>query len=399
MNAARIVSVLLAGLPISLVGLAVPVAAQTDCAAPGTEVLHERPWAQQRLAPERAWSLTRGAGIIVAVVGTGVSATPPQLAGAVLPGVDVGSGGRGDTDCAGHGTFAAALVAARPLPDVGLVGIAPEAAVLPVRVTVDPARTEPAALAAGIRAAVEGGADVIAVTLASNVGPPAMREAIELARTRDVLVVASAALPTALTAAAAENVRPQAFPAVLPGVLAVAAIGRDGTSEARALSAQPALAAPGEELIGLAPTGAGQVHGSAAELAVTFVAGAAALVRARHPALTAAEVAARLTDSADHPPGPLPDPALGYGVVDPAAAVGLQRNGADTRVAAPAAAGLTLPADPVRDQRPARVALAVAAGVLGLALLSALVAGSVVAARRRSRQAPVVGAGAGPGVG
>src|SRR5262249_32912202 len=73
------------------------------CAPAPTTVVPALPWAQQRLAPQRVWPFTRGAGQVVAVVDSGVDASVPQLAGHVLPGLDVvANGGRADNDCVGH---------------------------------------------------------------------------------------------------------------------------------------------------------------------------------------------------------------------------------------------------------------------------------------------------------
>jgi hypothetical protein len=108
-------------------------------------------------------------------------------------------------------------------------------------------------------------------------------------------------------------------------------------------------------------------------------------VRARHPELTSDAVIRRLTGTADHPAGPMPDPAIGYGVVDPTAAVTALGSVVDTRVAGPDAAGLELPREPAPDPRPARTALIVAGGVVGLALLATLVALAAMTARRRAR--------------
>jgi len=86
------------------------------------------PWPQQQMAPERAWELTRGDGVTVAVVDTGVSADSGPLTGAVRDGVDVAPGSNGgdaDDDCIGYGTFVAGLIAARPREGVGFAGVAP----------------------------------------------------------------------------------------------------------------------------------------------------------------------------------------------------------------------------------------------------------------------------------
>ncbi|UVS79704.1 S8 family serine peptidase [Actinokineospora sp. UTMC 2448] len=184
-------------------------------------------------------------------------------------------------------------------------GVAPGVRILPVRVADEPGEVSPERLAAGIVAAVEGGASVIAVGVVATRDSAGLRAAVELARQRDVLVVASA------------RVREDgevAFPAALPGVLSVAPIGPDGPVAGVRLGARPDLAAPAVDLIGIAPSGAGHRVASGAELAVGPVAGAAALVRDYHRDLTAPQVAARLVATADRP-------VAGVGVVDPVAAV------------------------------------------------------------------------------
>jgi subtilisin family serine protease len=142
--------------------LAAP-AGQRRCAAASTTVARAVPWAQQRLAPQRVWMLTRGQAVTVAVVDTGVSRSAPALAGRVLAGKDVLTGGPGDDDCAGHGTFVAGLVAAGQLAGTGFAGVAPDARILPVRVTDQAGDVHPDVLAAGVTAAVDGGGTVIAV--------------------------------------------------------------------------------------------------------------------------------------------------------------------------------------------------------------------------------------------
>lgn len=260
-----------------------PAAARDGRCAPAEDtVAAAEPWAQRRLAPERAWQLARGA-VTVGVVDTGVSAAAPALAGSVLPGTDL-AGGAGDTDCSGHGTFLAGLLAARPVPGSPFSGVAPGARLLPVRVADDPARVDPAKVAAGIRAAVDGGARVVAVGVVVGVETPELRAAVEYAAAEDVLVVASAAVREAGR---------RAYPAALPGVVGVAPVGPDGpVGDAESLGAAPLVAAPAAQLVGIAPEGRGHRMGSAPELAVAFVAGAAALVRDYRPELTAAEVRA-----------------------------------------------------------------------------------------------------------
>jgi type VII secretion-associated serine protease mycosin len=292
--------------------------AAPECLPPPTYVDPRVPWAQRRLAPERAWDLTRGANVIVAVVDTGVDGATPQLAGRVLRGSDlITSGGRGDTDCFGHGTFVAGIIAASPAAGAGFVGIAPEARILPVRVTNEDEGL-PDVFAAGIRTAVDAGAKVINVSASTTAHDARLVEAVEYAESRDVVVVAAAAN---VSGSANSGEFQPAYPAALPSVLAVAAV--DATGQ-RASFSQPGpyigLAAPGADVTSVGPGGPGHWQGSGTSYAAPFVAGVAALVRAYRPGLTAAQVRHRLKVTADRPTT-VPDPSLGWGIVNPHAAL------------------------------------------------------------------------------
>jgi len=375
------------------VGGAPPAAASAPardsrCAGSATTADPSVPWAQRRLGGDRAWVLTRGGSTLVAVVDTGVSATAPALAGAVEPGVDVRSGGRADTDCSGHGTFVAGLLAARPSPGRGLAGVAPDVRVLPIRVTDNPDDVDPARLAAGIQAAVDSSARVIAVPVSTSTAPPALRTAVANAVQRDVLVVAAAETPAGVTGgtAAGPTARnPTAYPAALPGVLAVAPIGPDGKPGTDTPAAtQPSLAAPGSNLTSIATAGPGTITANGRGLAVAFVAGAAALVRSYRPGLTVAQVQHRLEATADHPSNRLPDPLLGYGVVDPAAAVttALPEESGDP-VSQPNPPPIRVPGIASPDPAPARIALTAVAVLAATVGLGAVLAATLARGRRR----------------
>jgi membrane-anchored mycosin MYCP len=307
--------------PAPALAAAQPTQLSAQCLAASAQRYSAVPWAQQQLAAQRVWNLTQGAGQIVAVVDSGVSGTAPGLASAVLPGRNVLTGASGDRDCLGHGTFTAGLIAARPVPGTGLVGVAPQARILPVD-AVSPARAESAepatsssATAAGIVYAVDSGASVVDVSTAATPGPSAaLQQAVAYAEASNVLVIA----PVSVSAGA--NVA--SYPADYPGVVAVSAVDAAGAPVAAAgPGAHVDLAAPGVALISARARGGGEVSGSGAALATAFVAGTAALVRSYYPRLPAADVAQRLEDTADRPGTTLPDPQLGYGIIDPYTAV------------------------------------------------------------------------------
>lgn len=310
---------------VGLLGPVVPAHAQppqVQCVPPppGTEA--SVPWAQKQLAPERAWSMTDGAGITVGVVDTGVDASVPQLSGQVLAGVDTTKPGheRADNDCYGHGTFVAGIIAAKQVDGTGYAGVAPGARILPVRCAntddpKDPGALTPEGMALGIRAAVDEGARVINVSASTTEQNPQLVDAVTYAEQHDVVVVASAAN-------SANKGDPVTYPAAYPAVIAVGAVDEQGQHAAFSQTGPfVSLVAPGVDVLGLGPGGPGHWKGSGTSYSAPFVAGVAALVRAYRPGLSAAQVKHRLLATASHPPVALPDPAMGWGMVNPLGAV------------------------------------------------------------------------------
>lgn len=355
-----------------------PTAVGTRCVPPSSAVVTAVPWAQRRLGLERAWELASGRDVVVAVLDTGVSAASPALAGAVLSGVDTVGAGGANTDCEGRGTFVAALIAGRPVPGVGFAGVAPQARILPVRVSAPGGVATAESLARGIRAAVDRGARVLAVSATTGTDSGVLRAAVAHAAAKDVVVVAAAQ-------DRAGRVAPPRYPASYPGVVAVTGIGADGApAEAAGVPPRVDVAAPGVNLVGGAPSGRGHYVASGSWAAVGFVAGVAALARDYRPKLTAVQVAHRLRVTADRPGRPLPDPLVGAGTVDPYAAVSAvlpEEAGASPREAVPVLPEMPRPR--AADQRPRIAALAVAGVVAALVVAGVVVRGAVSRGRRR----------------
>jgi len=317
----RMLAHLLAG--AALLTLSVPVtAAPTSaaptmrCTSPSQKLLPEVPWTHQRLTPQRVWPLTRGEGVLVAVIDTGVDGSVPQLAGRVRKGTDVvNRTGRADDDCYGHGTFVAGIIAAQPAAGTGMVGLAPGVTVLPIRQANGPSDGTASTLARSIRAAVDANASVINVSASSFFPNEELRRAVEYAAQRDVLLVAAVANE-------AQQGNPVAYPAAYPQVVAVGSVGPDGRrSEFSEVGTYLDLVAPGVDVVSLSRAGAGHLVDSGTSYATPFVTATAALVRAYHPKLTATQVKRRLELTADHPGTALPNPQVGWGVVNPYQAV------------------------------------------------------------------------------
>ncbi|MFG2558486.1 type VII secretion-associated serine protease mycosin [Streptomyces sp. NPDC048496] len=295
------------------------------------DTIRPQQWGLQALHTDRAWQTTRGKGITVAVVDTGVDDSLPDLAGQVLPGKDmIGFGARrGDRSWARHGTAMAGIIAGRGHGvgrGDGVLGIAPEAKILPVRVILeasDPSRAKArgsrgTALADGIRWAADHGADVINLSLGddSESAHPEGGEdaAIQYALKKGAVVVASAGN-------GGEKGDHISYPAAYPGVIAVAAVDRYGTHAAFSTRRWYAtVSAPGVDIVVPSPDRHYYIEwGTSA--ASAFVSGAVALVRAAHPGLSPAQVKKLLMDTARNSPEGGRDDSRGYGIVDPAAAI------------------------------------------------------------------------------
>ncbi|WP_335937626.1 S8 family serine peptidase [Streptomyces sp. PTD5-9] len=352
------------GARVALPGMPERLAADQKCTSHRGRATPDAPWTRQALSLDQVWRLSRGRGVTVAVVGTGVSDSPAVLAGRVK------ALGDADRDCVGRGTFQAGLAAGAATAGQGFAGVAPEAAVLAVRGTGVRGEPDPARLAAGVRQAAEAGADVITVTAPLDGADGAVRAAMAVAARKDALVVVPAAADSLSSGTSEAPPAPEAP----PGALAVLDTGpQGGRAEGAPGFRRADLSAPGDALVGPGPAGDGKWTGSGSSLAAAVTAGAAALVRSYHPELTAAQVRSRLLETAY--PGDLR-------ALDPYGAVaGVSRAAAPSRAALPEP--VRLPSRP--DTAGARAtAYLVAAGAAGTILLVAFLA--VVLPRGRDRR-------------
>ena len=280
------------------------------------DTIRDQQWQLAFLRATSAWQYSTGKGVTVAVIDSGVDATHPDLLGQVLPGADFVDGSTdGRTDVVGHGTAVAAFIAG--LGDAnGVIGIAHRAKILPIRV-LDP-RNEydsAATIAKAVRWAVDHGADVINLSLGSADTAKVLTDAIAYAFSKDVVVVACDGNLSNDRGAKVWH------PAREPGVVAVSGLLRTGDFWTGSLQGpETVLAAPATEL-----TAAGLDHGywkvQGTSFGAPMVSAAAALIRARFPTLSAANVVNRLIKTADDEGAPGRDSLYGYGALDPLAAL------------------------------------------------------------------------------
>jgi subtilisin family serine protease len=268
---------------------------------------------------ERAWQITRGAGVRIAIIDTGVDGTHQDLVGAVVGGSDFSGLGSDDGQTPvgsdrRHGTMVASLAAGRGNNQTdGVIGSAPEAEILSLSMSFGGGTISPDdQIARAVRYAVDNGAHIISLSLTRNTRdwPESWDRAFSYALANDVVVIAAAGNRGSGTEAVGA-------PATMPGVLTVGGVNRDrvASSTASAQGITIGVMAPSEGLVGAIP-GGGYVAWSGTSGATPIVAGIAALVRAAYPDLDAANVINRILVTATPITQQVPDPLYGYGIVN-----------------------------------------------------------------------------------
>ncbi len=258
-------------------------------------------WAVPKTRLLEAWDLGRGWGVTVAVIDTGIDASHPDLAGRVAWGPDFVQDDGNPADDHGHGTHVAGTVAALANNGIGVVGVAPGARVLAVKVLNAEAWGYWSDIADGVIASYQRGARVLNLSLGGASDSYTLRAAIAQAQQAGALVVA----------AAGNNATDQLhYPAAYPGVIAVGATTRtDARAAFSTFGAWVAVAAPGEGIVSTAK-GGGYAYMSGTSMATPQVAALAALLRARRPDWTPAQVRAAITTTGAPVTGFEANPAL-----------------------------------------------------------------------------------------
>ncbi|MEV4106489.1 S8 family serine peptidase [Nonomuraea sp. NPDC049695] len=279
-------------------------------------------WQLAALRLPEAWRSSRGEGVVVAVLDTGVNGRHPDLRGAVIEGPDLTGAAKGLWGR--HGTAMAGLIAGRGHGDErrgGVIGVAPAAKVLSIRVTLengDPLRVQQRsrghdALARGIRYAVDHGADVISMSLGGGSGAwegsALEEEAVQYAIAKGAVLVASSGND-------GESANRKNFPAAYPGVIAVGAVDRS-LNVARFSNRQDYLSvvAPGAEIV-TADGDDSYVVSDGTSSAAAMVAGIAALIKAAHPDMSPYHVRMAIELGTRRRPADGYSPAYGHGVAD-----------------------------------------------------------------------------------
>ncbi len=426
-TASALLAMTLAGASLAA-GLAVAPAAQADAERDKQYWLAES-------GITKAWEVSKGAGVKIAVIDSGVDGQHPDLKGAVAGGYDASGSGNpdGQKSIGGkpeHGTLVATMLAGRghqpasstaspsPAPSGagpdGIVGVAPEAQILSVSTwlgSANPAgKSDQDQIPEAVRWAVDNGAKVINISLGSTTPqwPQSWDAAFLYAEQKDVVIVAAAGNRVG------GNIQVGA-PATIPGVLTVAGLDRKGVAsiDSSSQGISIGVAAPAENLRGGLP-GGGYAEWAGTSGATPIVAGVAALIRSKWPEMSAKQVINRIVTTAKDAGAPGKDPLYGFGVLNAEAAlkdsvpeagsnplgsisdwIRVHRRGnlstpapvatTDVPSAVPTLAEATVPAAEAPSQRDTALGAAV---VIGFAVLFVVIIAAAVIQLRRAARNP-----------
>lgn len=283
-------------------------------AAATNDPLIDQQWGLTAIGAPSIWSITRGAGVTVAVIDSGSGPHPDLDAnldiGRTMIGVN-DAVGQIDVDVAGHGSHVSGIISAVADNAIGGSGVAPQTRVLPIRVLDSLGSGDSKDVSKAIRFAVDSGVKVINLSLGGATESTSLTAAIQYAVDRNVLVVAAAGNGAANS--------PPKWPAASDLALAVTAVDRNNSVASFGQRGDYIdISAPGSSILSTASNDYKIQNGTS--MAAAFVTGAAALLFAAQPSITAAQVRDILQRTATDIGAPGRDTTFGYGLVNLVAA-------------------------------------------------------------------------------
>ena len=302
-------------------------------------------WGLTKINAPAAWDISTGSGsVVVGIVDSGCDLDHPELAPLLVSGYDMVDLGTNPTppagwrfegdfsgrdaipeDEVGHGTHVAGTIAALSNNGVQVAGVGWQTKIMPVKALTRMVRISDgrvsgvgssADVAAAVRWAADHGAHVINMSLGADAATTVESSAIAYAIGKGVVVVA---------AMGNDGTSNPSYPAAYPGVVAVGAIdSADKRASFSQTGSHISLVAPGVGILSTYLAG-GTTTMSGTSMATPHVAGVAALIKAVKPSATGAEIADILRDTArplkDAAADPVPNNAYGHGCLDAQAAL------------------------------------------------------------------------------
>lgn len=290
----------------------------------------DKQWMVDFLALKEAWNTTKGEGITVGIIDTGVDAEHPDIKDNVEGGKSIsGETDDGLEDPVGHGTATASLIAGHGHGDgndSGIIGIAPEAKILSAEVQVDDStKSSSSNIAAGVEWLADNGADIIAIGMGHVGTNDTEHEAIKYAAIERGIPIVASAGNVGDKAGPNEEELPRTeirYPAGYEEVVGVSAVDKSGKlADVSMYGPQVAVAAPGSSDVIAAKPGGGTDGFGGTSAAQAITAGVMALLKAKYPDETRMELTWRLTELTTEAGKDGPDDKYGFGIVNPVKAL------------------------------------------------------------------------------
>lgn len=229
-------------------------------------------WGLKAINVEEAWQKTKGQGVKVAILDTGVNASHPDLAANIKEVADFTGSKSGAEDIQGHGSHCAGIVAGVE-NKLGIIGVAPQAELYCGKVLGDSGSGSYDSILKGIKWAIEKEVDIISMSLGSSTRPPeALHQLIKQAYDNNILIIAATGNENSAVC----------YPALYDEVIAVSAV--DKSLQHASFSnhgVENEITAPGVDIVSTYKNG-GYARLSGTSMATPMVAGAAALIIARY---------------------------------------------------------------------------------------------------------------------
>lgn len=290
------------------------------CRIPNDPMFLTKQWDKWVMYADRAWDITTGGNVKVAVVDNGVEYFHPDLTANFRSGelgydfINNDNDPRPDNTAipeAFHGTHVAGIIAGASDNATGIAGWA-QVQLLAVRVLNDSGSGTIADVARGIRWATDHGARVINLSLASDAATTPLIEACQYALSRGTVLCA---------AAGNDGDRGISYPARLSECIAVGATNElSGIAYFSNYGPEQEVVAPGVAIYSTA-TGGAYVEAQGTSMSCPQVSGVIALLLSRFPSLSPNQVRAIIAASAIDMGQPNKDDYFGYGLVNAARAL------------------------------------------------------------------------------
>lgn len=261
-------------------------------------------YALQKVKAEEAWDVGVGAaGTVIAIVDTGIDTAHPDLRARLLGGWNTISDNNNSRDDHGHGTHCAGIAAGISNNSEGIAGLGAGSSLLPVKVMGANGSGSSLDIAEGIRWAADHGAHIINLSLGMNMGSEVIRQALQYATGKGVLVLAAMGNDGGQIAS-----YPAAYSTQVTGMMAVGSTDSgDQRSYFSNYGSWISVTAPGSQILSTLPqysvemNRSGQAYGpsSGTSMATPYVAGLAGLLKSQQPSRSPADIIAAIIQGVD----------------------------------------------------------------------------------------------------